>query len=230
MGLLPSLLFLLLLVAGGAAVLTILTALSNREAKRGGRNPREVGPEPDSIDQPFAGLERLASVEGKITQLSRLIGFAEKDSAANADLLVKQRRLLDYLQTYRDRYAALVLRQRYCEELEWLLSLVDDETWIEKLDAFRGRLFHSHEELGAGPYFDAHPLLDLALKEILSDLESTTQSLLSLETGKMIGEESPLEEEAIARRCEELRNTSLESGLAELNRSFDRFMAELDLQ
>ena len=99
---------------------------------------------------------------------------------------------------------------------------------MEKTGAFREKLLREHRDFASKPYFGEHPALDEALADIIADLDDTTTRLLVAETTRLLDDESPLAEAASLRlrRDEE----ALATVIAELDRSFDRFAARLELR
>ena len=228
----PWLLILFAILAGGAIAATLFAAFS---ARKGGEEGAEGSREKEASerkggDGPGVGddFARLAATQARIEKLSLLIEFTGHGPAETGDILARERILLAYLVDLADKCSALLLRRSYREQVDWLLSLLGDEDWIEKSSTFREKLIHEHGELATKTYFGGHPLLDEALSEILADFDGTTARLVVAETARLLDDESPIVEAASLRMRED--EEALASVIAELDRSFDRFAARLGVR
>jgi len=225
-------LFTVAVLLGGAVVLTLLAALSSLRDAKPSEGSGETGVATTRGDDSGfrEGLGRLAAVEGKIGQISRLIDLTERSGGADSgELLERQRLFLRYLVDYADKYSALALRRMYRDELDWILSLMDDATWMERIEAFRERMKMVHDDFASRGYFGTHPILDLAFEDISRDFDDTTRKLLSAQTGRLIEGESPITEAATLRLHAEGRPAIFDADFSDLDRAFDRFVAELEL-
>ena len=224
-------LFFFAIFAGGAILVTLFAAFvggdgeGRKSAGRRGTDGQE--PREGAATDIEGATARLAGVEARIDKLSQLILLSGKDPA-RAELLGRELTLQAYLVDVADKLSALILRRSYRDEFGWLLTLLDDERWMEKTGAFREKLLREHRDFASKPYFGEHSALDEALADILADLDDTTTRLLVAETTRLLDDESPIAEAASLRlrRDEE----ALATVIAELDRSFDRFAARLELR
>ena len=226
-------LLLFAIFAGGAILVTLFAAFAGR-GDEGERAEGHCGTEePDYPEEHGSdigeAMARLAATEARIEKLLHLIEYTGHDAARakEGDIIARERTLLAYLVDVADKRAALILRRSYRDEADWLMSLLDDQGWMEATTAFREKLLREHEAFASKSYFRTHPALDEALSDILADFDRATTRLLAEETSRLFDDETPIAEAASIRMRED--EEALATIIAELDSSFDRFSARLEL-
>lgn len=223
-----SFLALIALLLGGAIVLTLYAAFFI------GRPGREAKPAPGADDAGAEGrnfTERLIEIAAKARELSQLIRYAESGGPPSEDsILPRQRRFLAYLLECADRYAALALERRLRAELDILLPLLEGSEAIGRLRAFRLRVSEEAAELASDMPMEGHPELDDTARRLLGELDEIERRIVEGRTSDLVASESPIANSAELADLRAGEKGAMEKRFSELDRAYDRFLAELELE
>jgi hypothetical protein len=227
-------LFLSLLIVGGAIALTLFAVFMTNKKTRGSsdRSVPELSAKIPASERIEDYFERLQSIEVKIGAVSQLMDYTRSTQAGEGTkaVLERQRAFLDYLVDYADKYCALILKEVYVGEVDGLLSLSGDETWIEESRAFRERLRNIYKGYASRPYLGSHAALDEAFAAIIREYDQILKQLIESRTTRLLRSESPVDRAESLKKEGRLADAALETSLAELDEAFDLFLAEREVE